>query len=100
MIVTAVKLLAVTIIWFFALQVWDVATLQLLRVVRSAGGVARFLGGCTIGLAALILLYTTVPSLASEAFSTLAIATFLAALIAEFLIGDDVRSLFRSSPRR
>lgn len=90
-----VKLVGVIVIWFAALQVWDIARLQILRVVRSFGGVLRFLGGCALGLSALIALYLWVPVTAAT-FSWLAIATFLAALVAEFLIGDDIRRGLRS----
>ena len=95
-----VRLLGVIAIWFFALQVWDIATLQALRVIRSIGGLARFAAGCAIGLGALVLLYATIPDAESATFSMLAIGTFVAALAAEFLVGDDLRGLLRGTGRR
>lgn len=95
----AAKLIGVIALWFGALQVWDIATLQLLRVIRSMRGLLRFLAGCAIGLAALAVLYFFVPVTAAT-FSSLAIATFIGALLTEFLIGDDVRHAVRTAFRR
>ena len=92
------ELLAVIFVWLLALQVWDIATLHVRAVVSSLSGAARFIGGCVIGLGALTLLYLTLPLTAMNAFSYLAIATFIAALATEFLIGDDIRNLVR--PKR
>ena len=93
------KLLAVIALWFAALQIWDIATLQVLRAVRTIGGALRFVAGCVIGLAALAALYVLLPVPAAT-FSSLAIVTFIAALVAEFLIGDDARGALRSALRR
>ena len=89
------ELLAVILVWLAALQVWDIATLHTRAVVSSFSGAARFISGCIIGLGALTLLYLALPLSALSAFSYLGIATFIAALAAEFLVGDDIRSLVR-----
>lgn len=93
------KLLAVIALWFAALQIWDIATLQMRSTLRSVVGALRFAAGCAIGFAALAALYVLLPVPAAT-FSSLAILTFIAALIAEFLIGDDVRGAVRSALRR
>lgn len=89
------KLLAVIAVWFVALQVWDLGTLKVLRAIRSVMGVVRLLAGGAIGLCALLLLYVWLPPSAASAFSWMAIGTFVAALAAEFLIGEDLRARMR-----
>jgi hypothetical protein len=43
---------------------------------------------------ALVLLYVSFPDMTQREFSVYAIGTFLAALAADFLIGDDIRKRF------
>jgi hypothetical protein len=87
--VIAGVLAAVILVWFLALQIWDVATLG--RSLLTFGGILRLLGGASLALAALALLYAGLYAAGSDAFSVLSIVTFLTALVVEFLIGDDVR---------
>jgi hypothetical protein len=94
------KLLAVIAVWFCALQVWDIATLHFTDLLRSPAAVLRFLAGCVLAFGALVLLYVAVPFSAPGLFSAIAIATFVGALLAEFLIGDDLRSALRAATRR
>ena len=94
------KLLAVIGLWFCALQIWDIASMHFANFVRSPGTIVRFFAGCVIAFGALTLLYFWVPFSAAGPYSWIAIATFIAALAAEFLIGDDVRLALRAAFRR
>lgn len=51
----------------------------------------RALAGALFVVAALVLLHISFPRLTQHEFSLFAIGTFLAALAADFLIGDDIR---------
>lgn len=85
----AAVLAAAIAVWFVALQIWNITTL--LRALPSIDGFLRLFGGAAVALLALALLYAGLYAAGSDAFSTLSIVTFLAALAVEFLIGDDVR---------
>ncbi len=95
-----VKLLAVIAMWFAALQVWDIATFQFAQVLRTPIGALRFIGGCVLGFCALGLLYASLPIFAVSAFSWVAICTFLGALAAEFLVGEELRVRIRAAFHR
>lgn len=94
------ELFAVIVLWFAGLQVWDIATFHLAPALRTLRGALRLLAGCALAFGALALLYVWLPDYAMSAFSWLAICTFLAALAAEFLIGEDLRAKIRASLQR
>lgn len=84
------KLIAVIILWLIALMFWGASTFSL-RAFANATGVLRLLCGAVVALGALYLLDRTLPEWDLQYFSYFAIGTFLAALVAEFAIGEDVR---------
>jgi hypothetical protein len=55
----------------------------------------KILIGCGFMLAAMVVVYFSFGELREPAFSIVSIATFLAALCAEFLIGEDLRTIYR-----
>lgn len=55
----------------------------------------RILAGCGFMLAAMLLVYFSFGELSEPAFSIVSIGTFLAALCVEFLIGEDLRTIYR-----
>jgi len=57
----------------------------------SLAGVTRAIAGAVFVIAALVLLYASFPEMTQREFSLYAIGTFLTALVADFLIGDDIR---------
>lgn len=83
------ELLAVIVLWFFALQIWDIP--RLTRNSLSIRGALRFIAGGVVAICAIVLLYVILPASVYDALSALAISTFLAALAAEFIVGEDVR---------
>lgn len=85
-------LFASVLLWFLALQIWNIPTLA--RSLPTARGLLRAVVGAMAAFLALGLLYEGLPDAVLDAFSGLSIVTFLAALAAEFLIGDEVRRLW------
>jgi hypothetical protein len=87
-----VSIAAVIVVWTLALQIWDIATLT--RSLFTLRGMLRLIAGAIVAFGALLLLYVSLPAAPGEVFSYLSIATFITALIVEFIIGDDLRSFF------
>lgn len=90
-------LIAIIALWFIGLVFWNVSALRV-RTFLSFTGMLRFIVGAIFILGALALLYLSFPGLRQGEMSWFAIGSFLIALIADFMIGDDIRALFR--PRR
>lgn len=91
---TFLRLAGVIVLWFLALLLWNVSALRF-RTLISIAGLARLLAGAAFMLAALYVLSTGFPQLRGNDLSVFAIGSFLAALVADFIIGDDLRSLLR-----
>lgn len=83
-------MLAVIALWFVALVFWNLGAVRS-RFSVSPLGCLRFTAGTVFVLSALVLLYESFPYLTQQEFSYFAIGTFIAALIADFLVGDDIR---------
>jgi RsiW-degrading membrane proteinase PrsW (M82 family) len=92
--VTFLRLTAVIVLWFIALLFWNLSALRP-RTLFSLAGLARLFIGAVFVLAALLLLYESFPDLRQTEMSYFAIGSFLAALVADFIIGEDVRALFK-----
>lgn len=90
-------LIAVIALWFAGLVLWDVSGWRA-RTFLSLTGILRFIVGAMFIFGALVLLYLSFPGMRQGEMSWFAIGSFLIALIADFMIGDDIRALFR--PRR
>lgn len=88
------RLCAVIVLWFVALLFWNLSALRP-RTLFSLTGLARLIIGCVFVFAALLLLYESFPNLGQSEVSYFSIGSFLAALAAEFIIGEDVRALFK-----
>jgi hypothetical protein len=86
-------LIGVIVLWFLALLFWNVSTLKP-GTFFSITGLLRLTGGAIFVIAALLLLYLSFPGLPQSEMSWFAIGSFLVALIADFMIGDDIRSVF------
>jgi hypothetical protein len=87
--VIAGEIAAVIALWFVALHIWNLPTL--LAALRTLRGVFRFTCGGVFALAALALLAFGLPEVARDAFSSIAIVTFLTGLGVEIIVGDDLR---------
>jgi hypothetical protein len=85
-------------LWFFGLLFLNLSGARL-RTTVSPGGIARSVAGAIFVVAALTLLYASFPEMTQREFSAYAIATFLVALAADFLIGDDIRKRLRFNRR-
>lgn len=86
--------MAVILLWFVGLLLWSPSSGRQRGGSSSARFASAIAGGIFVA-AALVLLYLCFPRMTQNEFSFFAIATFLAALAAEFLIGDDLRRLLR-----
>jgi hypothetical protein len=78
------------VLWFLGLLFWNLSATRG-RYGVSATGIVRAFGGAVFIVSALVLLYMSFPEMTQHEFSLYAIGTFLAALAADFLIGDDIR---------
>ena len=88
----AVTIFISILIWFLALQIWNPTTLT--RSLLTLRGLLRLIAGALVAFLALALLYIGLHDSSDRVISILAIATFLTALTAEYLVGDDLRRLF------
>lgn len=91
---TFLRLCAVIVLWFIALLLWNLSALRP-GTLFSLTGLARLIIGSLFVFAALLLLYESFPDLRQTELSYFAIGSFLAALAADFIIGEDVRALFK-----
>lgn len=91
---TFVRLAAVIVLWFIALLFWNLSALRP-KTLFSFTGLARLVIGAVFVFAALLLLYESFPNLRQTELSYFAIGSFLAALLADFIIGEDVRAFFK-----
>lgn len=91
---TFLRLCAVIVLWFIALLFWNLSALRP-RMLFSPTGLARLIIGSVFVFAALLLLYESFPDLRRSEMSYFAIGSFLAALVADYVIGEDVRALFK-----
>lgn len=89
------RLAAVIVLWFVALLFWNLSALRP-RTLFSFAGLARLIAGAVFVFGALLLLYESFPELPQSEMSLLAIGSFLAALVADFIVGEDIRRFFRS----
>jgi hypothetical protein len=81
------------VLWFLGLLLWNLSGTRMRRAF-SLAAVVRALAGAVFVVSALVLLYVSFPDMTQREFSVYAIGTFLAALAADFLIGDDIRKRF------
>jgi hypothetical protein len=91
--VSFLLLIAVIVLWFLALLFWNVSALKP-ATFFSIAGLLRLIAGAIFVIAALALLYMSFPGLHQGEMSWFAIGSFLVALIADFIIGEDIRGIF------
>lgn len=89
----------VILLWVAAVAVWDPLHFSLarLRGGRRAFvvGLARFIWGALFALLAMALIARSLPESELEHYSLFGVAAFLAALVVDVLIGEQIRRLFR-----
>lgn len=88
----------VILLWVAAVAVWDPLhfSFALFRGRRAfVVGIARFIWGALFALLAMALIARSLPQSELEHYSLFGVAAFLAALVVDVLIGDQIRRLFR-----
>lgn len=89
----------VILLWVAAVAVWDPLHFALAR--PHAGGrtlvvaIARFIWGALFALLAMALTARALPENEWTHYSSYAVAAFLAALLVDALIGDQIRAILR-----